>query len=53
MTQDSVPLPTPKLPIAHQEERGNSTSSSTHNNPPTTAPLFNINRVNVGTASSV
>ena len=52
MTQDSVPLPTPKLPITHQEERGTSTSSSTHSNPPTIAPLFNINRVNVGAASS-
>ena len=53
MTQDSVPLPTPKLPITHQEERGTSTSSSTHSNPPTTAPLFNVNRANVGVASSV
>ena len=53
ITQDSVPLPTPRLPITHQEERGTSTSSSTHNNPPTTSPLFNINRVNVGAASSV
>ena len=41
MTQDSVSLPTPRLPIAHQEERETSTSSSTHSNPPTTAPLFN------------
>ena len=47
MTQDSMPLPTPRLPIPHQEERGNSTSSSTHSNPPTTSPLFNINRANV------
>ena len=53
VTQDSVPLPTPKLPITHQEERGTSTSSSTHSNPPTIAPLFNINRANVGAASSV
>ena len=53
MTQDSVPLPTPRLPITHQEERGTSTSSSTHSNPPTTSPFFNINRVNVGAASSV
>ena len=53
ITQDSVPLPTPKLLITHQEERGTSTSSSTHSNPPTTSPLFNINRVNVGAASSV
>ena len=53
MTQDSVPLPTPKLPITHQEERRTSTSSSTHSNPPTIAPLFNINRANVGAASSV
>ena len=53
MTQDSVPLPTPRLPIAHQEERETSTSSSTHSNPPTIAPLFNLNRANVGTASSV
>ena len=52
MTQDSVPLPTPRLPIT-QEERGTSTSSSTHGNPPTTSPLFNINRVDVGAASSV
>ena len=41
MSQDSVPLPTPKLPITHQQER-TSTSSSTHSNPPTIAPLFNI-----------
>ena len=53
MIQDSVPLPTPKLPVTHLEERGTSTSSSTHSNPPTTAPLFNINRANVGAASSV
>ena len=53
MTQDSVPLPTPKLPITYQEERRTSTSSSTHSNPPTIAPLFNINRANVGAASSV
>ena len=53
MTQDSVPLPTPRLPITHQEERGTSTSSSTHSNLPTTSPFFNINRVNVGAASSV
>ena len=53
MTQDSVPLPTPRLPIAHQEERETSTSSSTHSYPPTIAPLFNINRANVGAASSV
>ena len=53
MTQDSVPLPTPRLPITDQEERRTSTSSSTHSNPPTIAPLFNINRANVGAASSV
>ena len=53
MTQDSVLLPTPKLPITHQEERGTSTSSSTHSNLPTTSPFLNINRVNVGAASSV
>ena len=53
MIQDSVPLPTPQLPITHQKERGTSTSSCTHSNPPTTAPLFNINRANVGAASSV
>ena len=52
MTQDSVPLPTPRLPITDQEER-TSTSSSTHSNPPTTSPFFNINTVNVGAASSV
>ena len=44
MTQDSVPLPTPRLPMTHQEERGTSTSSSTHSNPPTTLPCFNINK---------
>ena len=53
MTQDSVPLLTPKLHITHQEERKISTSSSTHSNSPTIAPLFNINRANVGAASSV
>ena len=52
MTQDSVPLPTPRLPITHQEER-TSTSSSTHSDPPLIAPLFNINRANVEAASSV
>ena len=52
MIQDSVPLPTPRLPITHQEER-TSTSSSTHSDPPPIAPLFNINRANVGAASSV
>ena len=35
------------------EERRTSTSSSTHSNPPTTSPFFNINRINVGAASSV
>ena len=53
MTQDSVPLPTPRIPTACQEERGTSTSSSTLSNPPTTSPLLNINRANVRTASSV
>ena len=53
MTQDSVPLPTPRLPITHQEERRTSTSSSTHGDSPPIAPLFNINRANVEAASSV
>ena len=53
MTQDSVPLPTPRIPMMHQEERGTSTSSSTLSNPPTTSLLFNINRANVRAASSV
>ena len=53
MTQDSVPLPTPRLPIPHQEERRTSTSSSTHSDPPSIAPLFNINRANVEAAPSV
>ena len=53
MTQDSVPLPIPRLPITHQEERKTSTSSSTHSDPPPIALLFNINRANVGAASSV
>ena len=53
MTQDSMPLLTPRLPITHQEERRTSTSSSTHSNPPTTSSFFNINRVNVRAASSV
>ena len=35
MTQDSVSLPTPRLSITHQEERGTSTSYSTLSNPPT------------------
>ena len=43
MTQDSVPLPTPRIPMVHQEERGTLTSSSTLSNPPTTSSLFNIN----------
>ena len=34
MTQDRVPLPTPRLPISHQEERRTSISSSTHSDPP-------------------
>ena len=51
MTQDSVPLPTPRIPMTCQEERGTSTSSSTLSNPPTTSPLFNINRANVRAAS--
>ena len=53
MTQDSVPLPTPRIPMMHQEERGTLISSSTLSNPPTTSPLFNINRANVRAASSV
>ena len=53
MTHDSVPLPTPRIPMACQEERGTSTSSSTLCNPPTTSSLFNINRANVRAASSV
>ena len=53
MTWDSVPLPTPRIPMMHQEERLTSTSSSTLSNPPTTSPLFNINRANVRAASSV
>ena len=53
MTQDSVPLPTPRIPMMCQEERGTSTSSSTLSNLPTTSSLFNINRANVRAASSV
>ena len=53
MTQDSVPLPTPRIPMVHQEETETSTSSSTLSNPPTTSSLFNINRANVRAASSI
>ena len=53
MTQDSVPLPTPRIPMRSQEERGTSTSSSTFSNPPTTSSPFNINRANVIAASSI
>ena len=53
MTQDSVPLPTPRIPTECQEERGTLTSSSTLSNPPTTSSLFNINRANVRAVSSV
>ena len=53
MTQDSVPLPTPRIPTTRQEERGTSTSSSTLSNPPITSPFLNINRANVQAASSV
>ena len=53
MCQDSVPLPTPRVPTTHQEEKATSISSSTISNLPTTSPLFNINRANVGAASSV
>ena len=53
MTQDSMLLPTPRLPIPHQEERRTSTSSSTHSDPPPIAPLFNINRANVEAAPLV
>ena len=53
MTQDSVPLPTPRIPKARQEERGTLTSSSTLSNSPTTSPLSNINRANVRAASSI
>ena len=53
MTQDSMPLPTPRLPITHREERRTSTSSSTHSDPPPITPLFDINRPNVEAASSV
>ena len=53
MSQDSMPLPTPRLPITHQEEKRTSTSSSIHSDPPPIAPLFNVNRANVEAASSV
>ena len=53
MSQDSVPLPTPRVPTVHQEEKGTSPSCSTISNLPTTSPLFNINRANVGAAASV
>ena len=53
MTQDSVPLPTPRIPMACQEEREILTSCSTLSNPPITSSLFNINRANVRAASSV
>ena len=48
-----MPLPTPRLLITHQEERETSTSSGNHGSTPTASPFFNINRVNVGAASSV
>ena len=53
INQDSVPLPTPRIPTTCQEERGTLTSSSTLSNPPTPSPFFNINRANVQAASSV
>ena len=53
MTQDSGPLPTPRIPMVHQEEKGTLISSSTLSNPLTTSSLFNINRANVRAASSV
>ena len=48
-----MPLPIPRLPITHHEERRISTSSSTHSDPPPIPPLFNINRATVEAASSV
>ena len=42
ITQDSVPLPTPRIPTMRQEERGTSTSSSTLSNPPTTSHFLTL-----------
>ena len=50
--QDSVPLPTPRMPTIQQEEE-TWTSSSTLSDPLMLTPPFNVNQVNVRAASSV
>ena len=50
--QDSVPLPTPRMPTMQQEEE-TWTSSSTLSDPSMPTPPFNVNQANVRAASSV
>ena len=51
--EDSVPLPTPRIPVTQPEERSVSTSTSTLSGSSVVPPHFNINRVNVRATSSV
>ena len=43
---DSIPLPTPRMPIRHQEEE-TWTSSSTLSDPSMSIPHFNVHQANV------
>ena len=53
ITPDSVPLPTPRIPVTHLEEGDVSTSISTLSESSMVPPHFYINRVNVRATSSV
>ena len=53
ITKDSIPLPTPMIPITSQEERKPRSSTDVTDDISSVAPIFNLNRANVQVASSV
>ena len=51
--EDSIPLPTPMIPTASQEERKLRSDTDITDEVPSATPIFNLNRANVQVASSV
>ena len=51
--KESIPLPTPMIPTAGQEEKKLMSDTDVTDDVPATAPIFNLNRANVQAASSV
>ena len=51
--KDSIPLPTSMIPTTSQEEKRLMSDTDVTDGVPATAPIFNLNRANAQTASSV